>query len=500
MDTIHGAYVENSRSAMAQPTAVEEQIQTEIAHGRYVPVSTKPTIVSALSAVPKSDATVRLIHDMSRPEGGAVNDMATKDPFQCESVSDALSCVEPGWFMAKVDLQSAYRCVPLHPSQFKLTGLQWTFTGTDKPQYFYDCCLPFGARKSPAIFHRLTQAVKRMMVRKGFKSIVVYLDDFLVAGPTFQECLVAYNTLIKLLRSLGFMISWTKVCDPCQRLTFLGVVIDTVAGIIALEDGRVHELQELLADCSQRTRMSRRQLESVAGKLSWASNVIPWGRTHLRSLFDVISILKHPSHKAKLQPLYEDLQWWREWLTLGNNTRLIWDSRPISHVFTDSSDRAGGAFCLGDWYFSDWESDWPSLVNEHINVKELAAVYVAALRWAPLWTGTRVMVHTDSKVVEGILNKGSSRAPTSLCILKQLASLALVYNFNVVAVHIPGTQNIIPDSLSRLYCPGQLDRFYDNVHNVYSMNNMLPPTYVLSDHMSHVSMLSILPQTRQLSS
>ena len=160
----------------------------EIAHGRYVPVSTKPTIVSAISVVPKANATVCLIHDMSRPEELAVNDVATKDPFQCESVNDALSCVEPGWFMAKVDLQSAYRCVPLHPSQYKITGLQWTFQGTNKPQFMmYDCCLPFGAWKSPAIFHRLTQAVKRMMVRKGFNSIVVYLDDFCVQAQVFKS-------------------------------------------------------------------------------------------------------------------------------------------------------------------------------------------------------------------------------------------------------------------------------------------------------------------------
>ena len=31
---------------------------------------------------------------------------------------------------------------------------------------------------APGIFHRLTQAVKRMLKQKGLEATVVYLDDF----------------------------------------------------------------------------------------------------------------------------------------------------------------------------------------------------------------------------------------------------------------------------------------------------------------------------------
>lgn len=491
-------FVNNNWSALAEHDRVETQIQMELDHGRYVSVSTKPRIVSALSAVPKSDNTVRLIHDLSRPDGLSVNSMATKDPFQCESVADALSCVQPGWFMAKVDLQSAYRCVPLHPSQFDITGLHWTFRDNETPQYMYDSRLPFGARKSPAIFHRITQSVKRMMIRRGFKATVVYLDDFFVAGKDLHECLLAYNTLISLLRSLGLMINWKKVCDPCQRLTFLGVVIDTAAGVVALEEERVQQLQQQLDNCRERTRMSRRQLESLAGRLSWASHVIPWGRSHLRPLFDTISKLKRPQHKAKVHPLLQDLLWWKRWLTLGNNTRLIWDTRPTVHVSTDASDRAGGAFCHGDWLFAEWASDWPEVSREHINVKELASVYVSALRWSNSWTGKRILVHTDSKVVEAILNKGYSRGPYSSCILKALSTLALLHNFAISAVHIPGNENVIPDALSRLHSSGQLNRFLTLLYNVYATYGMTPPVFMFCKHMSRGSFLSILPQMRPL--
>ena len=42
-----------------------------------------------------------------------------------------------------------------------------------------------------------------------------------------EERATAMNTLIALLRELGFRINWYKVVDPVQSITFLGVQIDT---------------------------------------------------------------------------------------------------------------------------------------------------------------------------------------------------------------------------------------------------------------------------------
>ena len=45
----------------------------------------------------------------------------------------------------------------------------------------------------------------------GFTAIVVYLDDFFICAPTLNECIVTMNTLVALLRCLGFSINWDKV-------------------------------------------------------------------------------------------------------------------------------------------------------------------------------------------------------------------------------------------------------------------------------------------------
>ena len=53
--------------------------------------------------------------------------------------------------------------------------------------FIIDKCLPFGGRRSPGIFRRLTQSVKRMMIKRGLTGIIVYLDDFLIVAETFLE-------------------------------------------------------------------------------------------------------------------------------------------------------------------------------------------------------------------------------------------------------------------------------------------------------------------------
>ena len=83
--------------------------------------------------------------------------------------------------------------------------------------------MPFGSRLARGIFYRLKQAVKRMIIRRGVTAVVVYLDDFFICAPTLNECIVAMNTLVALLRRLGFSINWDKVIDPTRCLPFLGI-------------------------------------------------------------------------------------------------------------------------------------------------------------------------------------------------------------------------------------------------------------------------------------
>ena len=126
----------------------------EIQHRNYIITTGKPTIVSALGAIPTPDSDkVRLIHDCSRPQHSNVNCYTdTQHHYSYMTVDKAVSLIKSNAYLAKIDLKSAYRHLPIDPSNCTATGLAWQFRGDNSLTYLYHCKLPFGAAKSPEFF------------------------------------------------------------------------------------------------------------------------------------------------------------------------------------------------------------------------------------------------------------------------------------------------------------------------------------------------------------
>ena len=438
--------------------AVEDTIKTGLRDGLYKRLPNPPPITSPLSAVPKSSGGVRVIHDLSSPLGHCLNSYSSKDEVKFQTIEDAVNLLTPNCYLAKVDLKSAYRSVKIHPSSWPWTSLHWQFEDEKDPIFLQDTRLPFGARRSPAIFHRITQSVRRALVRRGFPPMVVYVDDFLIIAPTAELCGIALELLISTLRDLGFMIAWDKVVDPTQCLTFLGIEINTATGTLSLDNGKRSRLITLLQRQLNRKRLSKKQLQKLAGSLSWAASVIPWGRLHVRSLFDQVANINADNHKILVSSIAEDIQWWIFFLSKPNHCRHIWDRRPEVVINCDASQNAGGAFCLNDWFYTAWSADLPLLAKEHINIKELAIAVAAIFQWSSLLHGCNIVIATDNTATLAILNKGTSPAPAASNLLRPLSALAIHLGSSITAVHIPGHLNHIPDAISRMHSPGHLAR------------------------------------------
>jgi hypothetical protein len=473
---------------------VEAQIREELAEGNYSIVHDKPLITSALGAIPKADSGIRLIHDASRPEGGSLNDLASRETCKFQSFKDVLDIITPNGYCATVDLKSAYRSCGIRESDKVLTGLKWKFTGTDYCIYMQDNRLPFGSRKSVYHFHRITQSIKRMMQKRGF-NIVVFMDDFLLAERDFKTCLASYNTLISLLRSLGFSINWKKVVDPTQALVYLGIHLDTYNGVLSLDLEKRATLLALLQRTMYTKRLSKTQLQSLAGKLAWASIVTPWGKTHTCIFFKCLSLLNKPSHKVPTERLHSGIQWWIECLSGGNNNRLIWDNRRLICMSCDASEPNGGGFCYenGDWVFKNWRVDVPHLAKAHINIKELYMGCEAIARWAPVFPNSRMCLFMDSLVSTFMINKGRSHNIQAVKCLQWLSLVSMKYNVAKEAFFIPGEMNEIADSISRFHMNGQIARFMSLIY----MGQWPAPQhngYWLRNHMSKNAELCICSQ------
>lgn len=428
-----------------------EQIQNEIDNGNYIPVDHPPVIVSPLGVIPKPDGGIRIIHDCSRPQGQAVNDyVSNEDKHRFQSVDDAAKLVKKGYYMAKVDLKSAYRSVRLSKHSTTVTGLKWPINGSY--QYFFDAKLPFGSKLAPGIFHRLSQAVRRIMARKGFPNLVVYLDDFFICERSSRDCAKTLKALIKLLRELGFAINWKKVVDPCRKIVFLGIEIDSQRMELRLPEEKLVALKHELAVFSQRKRATRKQLQSLLGKLSYASSVVVGGRAFNRRIINAMCRLRHDSHRVRLRAdVLADIYWWEVFMETFNGKAFIVDSKPVSAVYTDACVEGGGGFWGDNWFYVNWGLDWPKAAPLHINEKEVLSVALAAHYWGEFWRDRKVYVFSDNATTVSCINKCTSRNNVVMTAVRYLFWQSAFYNFHLKAIHIPGKNNVKADTISRLH-------------------------------------------------
>ena len=82
----------------------------------------------------------------------------------------------------KTDIESAFPLIPVQYSDHELLGYKWQL------QLYYNCCLPFGCRSSPAIFERFNTAVEWIAQNHLNKPDSIHiLDDFFMIGPPASE-------------------------------------------------------------------------------------------------------------------------------------------------------------------------------------------------------------------------------------------------------------------------------------------------------------------------
>jgi hypothetical protein len=451
---------------------VEAQIKEELANGRYIIVNYKPQIISALGAIPKNKERTkfRLIHDASRPYGAALNDFADHDPFKYQSLQDAIDLVKPGYYLGKVDLKNAFRSVGICQDNYCATGLKWRFSGDDNYTYMVDRRVIFGGRRSPEIFNDLSQAVLSIMRDKGYHNIVCYCDDFMIVSESFNECQRVMQELMLVLRSLGFSINYSKVLGPAQKLHFLGIELNTIDMTLALPREKLEEIHLCLLRLINRPKVTKRTLQSLVGKLSWATQVVYGGRFHLRRLLDRIGSLRMPTHRTRVtQEMRADMEWWLAFMGVFNgHTRMV-DSRPSAPLTMDACPEAAGSHFMGHSLYTPWKQCWPEAYPLHINHKEILALEPAATAFAPLWANKTIYVHCDNRCAVYTINKGLSKHPLVMASLRRVFWLSALYNFRLKAVYYPGSSNRIADSVSRLHEPGGPERFINNVFQSMSL-------------------------------
>ncbi len=450
---------QNMASVTEHPEVVKSYLQKEFEAGRVVgpvPEVWWPSIqISRFGVIPKphQPGKWRLIVDLSHPKNRSVNDGIEKElcSLSYASVEQAVKkCLHlgRGCQLTKIDVEAAYRIVPVHPDDRHLLGLYWD------GQVFLDTALPFGLRSAPKIFNALADGLHWVLEQEGL-DVLHYLDDFLFfeapLGPG-ESLTTAREQAIALCAELGVPVADAKTVGPVTKLTFLGIELDTAELVARLPWEKVVRLRRAIEEWRWKKVCTKRELLSLIGQLQHACCVVRVGRTFLRRMIELSSIPKELYHRVRLNEGFRaDLAWWHLFLDDWNGRCMMTGlvrGVPAGVLTTDASGNWGcGAFTsTGLWFQLRWPASWQSI---HITVKELLPVVMGIAVWGAQWENGTVLCRCDNAAVVAILRSGSSRCPHAMRLVRCLFVFAAKYNIVLLAEHVPGVENGAADALSR---------------------------------------------------
>lgn len=291
----------NMMSAEVHAQVVGEYLAEECAKGRVIgplDIEALPAVqISRFGVIPKAAGKWRLIVDLSSPEGASVNDgiqekICSLAYVTVEQAGKEVVRQGQGTLLAKLDIKSAYRIVPVHPDDRWLLGMRWQGA----------LFVPFGLRSAPKIFTAIADAAEWIMKQEGVEIVEHYLDDFLLMGaPGSQQCGEALATVVGVCERLGLPIAEQKTVGPVPRLTFLGIEMDTWAMELRLPRGKLVELKVLVHQwLGKRRACKREELESLVGKLAHACKVVPPGKTFMRRMFELLAGTRRAGHHIRI--------------------------------------------------------------------------------------------------------------------------------------------------------------------------------------------------------
>ena len=473
-----GGNGKNLISADQHPEVVDTKLGKEIQKGRIMgPFDTPPFdpfILSPIGVVPKkNEGEFRMIQHLSFPDGASVNSHI-EESFKIvhyQNIDDAVSVLRQagkGAFLAKCDIASAFRIIPLRPDQYHLFGFKW------KNKFYFDRCLHMGCSSSCQIFETLSTALHWIaLVKLAIEFLVHYLDDFLLIHPSKSICQKQLDLFSSMCDHCGVPIAPEKTVEPTQRLTFLGYEFDSVEMLLRLPLDKLETCRMEIHNILQRNKAQLKELQSIIGTLNFACGAIVPGRPFLRRLINLTIGIKLPHHFVRItKAVKEDLWVWVHFLQEFNGKSLllpdIWLSSHNLFLFTDAASSGYAGFCAQQWFQGKWSDAWR---QQSIEVLELYPICIAVELWTDKLANRCIQFHTDNSALVPIINDQTSKSKEIMVLVRRLVLHCLKHNILFKAYHIAGYRNGIADSLSRF----QMQRFRELAPHAHTNPVEVPP-------------------------
>ncbi len=262
--------------AVRNAPVLREEIAVLLAKDAIEPVppaEMRQGFYSPYFIVPKKGGGLRPILDLR-----VLNRALHKLPFKMLTHRRMIKCIQPQDWFAAIDLKDAYFHVSILPRhrpflRFAFEGRAWQYR-----------VLPFGLSLSPRVFTKVVEGALTPLREVGVR-ILNYLDDWLILAQSREQLGDHRDLVLRHLSQLGLRVNWEKSkLSPVQRISFLGVELDSVSMTARLTEERAQAVLNCLSSFRGRNVVPLKQFQRLLGHMASAAAVTPLGLLHMRPL------------------------------------------------------------------------------------------------------------------------------------------------------------------------------------------------------------------------
>ncbi|CDO77105.1 hypothetical protein BN946_scf184501.g10 [Trametes cinnabarina] len=428
---------------------------------------------SPLSVVEKSSqepGKLRLIQNCSfRDEDGvSVNDMISSEDFPTRwgtatEVAEIIADAPPGLQMATLDVDSAFRRIPIHPAHKQYLVIQQR-----EGEFFIDHVCPFGVRSGPGLQGAPMDATVDLLDARGWGPNKKWVDDLsnfrrpCGYDNEKQEWTYAHSVedIFALGEKLGIPWHGTKWCPHDDVGVYLGFSWDIPHKTVSLPErkrlkylARVEHALDLVNKSAK--RMTLETAQKLSGTLSHCAFVFPRGRTYLSGLFTFVASFTN-EHVPRYPPksVISDLKWWRDLLRRKGERRVLVPKGPVQDVdaWVDASSSWGIGIVLGKewdaWRWKGAKETWHR-DSRDIGWAEMIALELAVRKLIELgWVNAELMVRSDNEGVIKAFKRGRSRNWQVNLAIRRTELLCMEKNLKISPVYV-NTKDNRADPVSR---------------------------------------------------
>ena len=215
---------------------------------------------------------------------------------------------------------------------------------------------------------------------------------------------------------------------------------------------KLQRIRSLLPTWLRKRKATKREILSLVGLLQHATKVVKPGCTFVARMYSEAVRLRCLSFFTRLSKDFRsDLRWWHLFMHAWNGISFLECSPtprpPDVYIETDASGSWGcGALFNNLWFQLQWSTEWKPM---DIMAKELVPIVLSCAVWDSLLPKKILEFKCDNQSLVEAINKGSSKEPVVMHLLRCLWFFSAFFEITIRAAHILGALNTAADKLSR---------------------------------------------------